>query len=54
MNGMVQRLSEELKMHVWLAEDPMTCVARGAGIVLEDFDRFKHFLIDVDGNKQHL
>ena len=54
LNGMVQRLSEELKMHVWLAEDPMTCVARGAGIVLEDFDRFKHFLIDVDGNKQHL
>jgi len=54
LNGMVQRLAEELKVHVWLADDPMTCVARGAGIVLEDLDRFKHLLIDIDGNKQHL
>jgi len=54
LNGMVLRLAEELKMHVWLAEDPMTCVARGAGIVLEDLDRFKSLLVDIDGNRQRI
>lgn len=54
LNGMGLRLAEELKMHVWLAEDPMTCVARGAGIVLEDLDRFKHLLVDIDGNRQRI
>jgi len=48
LQGFVQRLANELKMHVWLAEDPMTCVARGAGIVLEDLNRFQHLLVDVD------
>lgn len=52
LHGMVLRLADELKMHVWLADDPMTCVARGAGIVLEDLDRFRGLLTDIDGNKQ--
>jgi len=52
LQNLVQRLANELKMHVWLAEDPMTCVARGAGIVLEDLERFKHLLVDVDHPRQ--
>jgi rod shape-determining protein MreB len=52
LQGFVQRLSAELSMHVWLADDPMTCVARGAGIVLEDLNRFQHLLVDVDRSKQ--
>ena len=52
LQNLVQRLANELKMHVWLAEDPMTCVARGAGIVLEDLERFKHLLVDVDRSRQ--
>jgi rod shape-determining protein MreB and related proteins len=52
LQGFTKRLSSELHMHVWLADDPMTCVARGAGIVLEDLDRFKHLLVDVDRSKQ--
>lgn len=52
LQGFVQRLANELKMHVWLAEDPMTCVARGAGIILEDLNRFRHLLVDVDRSKQ--
>ncbi len=52
LQNLVQRLANELKMHVWLAEDPMTCVARGAGIILEDLDRFQHLLVDVDRSKQ--
>jgi len=52
LQGFQKRLASELRMHVWLAEDPMTCVARGAGIVLEDLDRFRHLLVDVDRPKQ--
>jgi len=40
LHGLVNRLSEELRLRVWVAEDPMTCVARGAGMILEDIDRF--------------
>jgi rod shape-determining protein MreB len=52
LQGIVPRLSEEIKMHVFLAEDPMTCVVRGAGIVLEDLNRFSHLLVDIDRSKQ--
>lgn len=52
LQGFVERLSAELRMHVWLADDPITCVARGAGIVLEDLNRFQHLLVDVDRSKQ--
>jgi len=52
LQGLVQRMASELKMHVWLADDPMTCVARGAGIILEDLNRFEHLLVEVDRSKQ--
>lgn len=48
--GLVERLSEELHLRVWQAEDPMTCVARGAGLILEDLDRFEPFLVGVERN----
>jgi rod shape-determining protein MreB len=38
LKGLAQRLTEETKMRVYVAEDPLSCVARGAGMVLEDFD----------------
>jgi rod shape-determining protein MreB len=38
LHGLAARLSEETKMHVYVAEDPLGCVARGAGKVLENFD----------------
>jgi rod shape-determining protein MreB len=44
LQGMAERLSEETRMHVYVAEDAMTCVARGAGKVLEDFDAFRKVL----------
>jgi rod shape-determining protein MreB len=52
LHGLTQRLANELKMNVWLADDPMTCVARGAGIVLEDINRFQHLLVDIDRSRQ--
>jgi len=44
LQGMAERLSEETKMRVFVADDPMTCVARGAGRVLEDLDRLQKVL----------
>ncbi len=46
--GLSDRLSEELRLRVWVAEDPMTCVARGAGIVLEDLDRYAPFIVSLE------
>jgi rod shape-determining protein MreB len=52
--GLTERLADELKMRVWLAEDPMTCVARGAGRVLEDYDNLRRMLVGLErGSTQH-
>ncbi|MBN1430299.1 MAG: rod shape-determining protein [Anaerolineae bacterium] len=48
LSGMTERLSEELNMRVWLAADPMSCVARGAGRVLEDYDNLRRLLIGLE------
>lgn len=45
LQGLVDRLSSELRMRIWLAEDPMTCVARGAGMLLEEFDRNSRYIV---------
>lgn len=49
IKGLVERISEELRIRAWIAEDPMTCVARGAGIYLENIDSYQDLLISVDG-----
>ena len=46
--GLVPRLRDELNLRVWIADDPMTCVARGAGIVLEDLALYEKFIVDLD------
>ncbi|MFC1625174.1 rod shape-determining protein, partial [Patescibacteria group bacterium] len=35
--GIDKAISEATKMPVWVAEDPLTCVVRGCGKVLEDY-----------------
>lgn len=45
LHGLAQRLSEETKMHVYVADDPITCVARGAGKVLESLDVLRKVLV---------
>ncbi len=47
LRGLAERLTDETKMHVYVAEDPMTCVARGAGMVLEDLDKLSKILASV-------
>ncbi|NPA06478.1 MAG: rod shape-determining protein [Chloroflexi bacterium] len=48
LQGLDRRLSDELRLRVWVADDPMAAVARGAGMVLEDFDNLKRLLVDVE------
>jgi rod shape-determining protein MreB len=49
LQGFADKVTDEVKVRAWVAEDPMTCVARGAGLVLEDFENLRHWLLSVDG-----
>ena len=48
LQGLADRLSNDLNLNVWIAEDPMTCVARGAGMVLEDLELYQQFLVGLE------
>ncbi|TCT26431.1 rod shape-determining protein MreB [Melghiribacillus thermohalophilus] len=39
LNGLDKLLSEELKVPVFIAEEPMNCVVKGTGIMLENIDK---------------
>ncbi|MFK7803077.1 MAG: rod shape-determining protein [Anaerolineae bacterium] len=54
IRGLDDRLEDSVKIRVWVAEDPMTCVARGAGTVLEDFDYWARVLADTDDRSRRL
>ncbi|MBM2844049.1 MAG: rod shape-determining protein MreB [Anaerolineales bacterium] len=45
LQNLADRLSNDLKMRVWIAEDPMTCVVRGTGVVLDDLENSARFLV---------
>lgn len=45
IKGLDRLLSDTLELPVTVADDPMTAVARGAGIILEDIDRYNPVLI---------
>lgn len=46
--GLVPRLRDDLNLRVWVADDPLTCVARGCGIVLESLSKYKRFLVSLE------
>lgn len=48
IKGLDQLLMETLKIPVAVSEDPLTAIARGAGIILEDLEKFKNILLDSD------
>ncbi len=45
IKGFPELLNEYIKIPVYVAEDPLTAVARGTGIVLEDLQAFNEVLI---------
>jgi rod shape-determining protein MreB len=51
LKGMAERLSEEANMRAWVAQDSMTCVARGAGMVLEELDTLRELLVSTDDRR---
>jgi len=54
LQGLADRLTDELKLRVWVAEDPLTCVARGAGMVFDDFDGLSRYLVGLErGSTRH-
>ena len=46
LRGLDQLLTQALSVPVYVANDPLTAVARGTGIVLESMDDFKEVLIE--------
>ncbi len=46
IHGLQAVLEGEIGIPVYVAEDPLTAVVRGTGIVLEDMDKYKEVLID--------
>lgn len=55
LQGLAERLTDELKLRVWVAEDPLTCVCRGAAMVFEDLDSLSRYLIGLErGSTRHI
>jgi rod shape-determining protein MreB len=48
LKGIDTLIQETIKIPVYVAEDPLTAVARGTGIILDDFDFYKEVLLNVD------
>ena len=48
LDGMAERLQQELKLHVVVADDPLSAVALGAGRLLEDTERLQRVAIRED------
>jgi rod shape-determining protein MreB len=48
LKGLDQLLSQWLKVPVLVADDPLTAVARGTGVILEDLDAHRDVFLDHD------
>lgn len=53
IHGLAERIEDVVKMRVWVADDPMTCVARGAGAVLENLDSYSRVLVGLHRGSTH-
>jgi rod shape-determining protein MreB and related proteins len=54
LHGLADRLADELNLRVWVAEDPLTCVVRGTGAVLDDFHTYNRLLVGLErGSTRH-
>ena len=45
IKGLDELLTKSLKLPVYVADDPLTAIARGTGIILEDLEKYKDVLI---------
>ncbi len=51
LEGMDRRLAQETKFQVYVANDPLSCVVRGTGEVLEELDRLSTVLAQLSYRK---
>jgi rod shape-determining protein MreB len=51
LRGLDRLISEHTKMPVHIANDPLSCVARGTGVVLEDLDNLREVLVSSEYTK---
>lgn len=53
LQGLAARLTDDLKLRAWVAEDPMTCVVRGAAMIFED-EALMRYLVGLErGSTRH-
>ncbi|MDP8207413.1 MAG: rod shape-determining protein [Candidatus Electryonea clarkiae] len=45
LKGLDQRLREETSLPISLADDPLTCVVRGTGVVLDHYEKYESVLL---------
>lgn len=48
LRGLAVLLQEEIRLPVFIAEDPLSAVARGTGCILENFDQYEQVLLSLD------
>ena len=48
IRGLDELLAQTLKLPVTVADEPLTAIARGAGIILEDLEKYRSVLIESD------
>ncbi|MDE2031324.1 MAG: rod shape-determining protein, partial [Patescibacteria group bacterium] len=48
LRGLDVLIGNVLKIPIYVAEDPLTAVARGTGVILDDFESFREVLINTD------
>jgi len=48
LKGLAERVTQETHIRAWVAQDAMTCVARGAGMVLENVDLLRKVVMATD------
>ncbi len=46
IKGLPELIQKNIKMPVHISEDPLTAVARGTGVILENLEKYKEVLID--------
>ncbi len=50
IRGIDVLLNTILKIPIFIAEDPLTAVARGTGVILDDLEYYKEVLLETDGD----
>lgn len=48
LRGLPQLLQQELKLPVFIAEDPLSAVVRGTGIIMESYEEYESIILSMD------